>query len=131
MGRPSKCEATLPAILERLRTGESLFAICLDKGMPNPSTVYDWIAANDEVSRQISRAREIGWQTRAERAVEDAKVADDASKGRLAFDAERWYLGKMLPRVFGDKTLLGSDPENPLPDSFAVKLIPSSKEAEQ
>lgn len=39
---------------------------------------------------------------RAERAVEEAKAAKDAALGRLAFDAERWYVGK-LSNAFADK----------------------------
>jgi hypothetical protein len=111
-------------LLDRLLAGEALNAICKDEEIPVSESYVRKKARDDaEFGAKYARAREIGYQCRAERAVEDAKSAEDASKGRLAFDAERWYLGKMLPTVFGDKTLLGSDPENPLPDAFAVRLV--------
>ena len=63
---------------------------------------------------RIARAREIGYAARAERAVIAAKTADDAAKGRLAFDAERWWLSKIDPRRYGDRVAVAGDPENPL-----------------
>ena len=49
-------------------------------------------------------AREVGYLLRAEAAVEAAKNAECPQKGRLAFDAERWFLGK-LSRAFREKPL--------------------------
>lgn len=61
MARPSKYSPELiEAICERLSKGEPLAQICRDQGMPHPSTVRDWMAANEEVSRAIARAREDG-----------------------------------------------------------------------
>jgi hypothetical protein len=88
-------------ILSRLADGESLASICRSDGMPAWSTVHRWMDDDDEFVGQITRAREIGYQVRADRAIADAKSAEDAAKGRLAFDAERWYLGK-LSNAFSD-----------------------------
>jgi hypothetical protein len=71
---------------------------------------------DEEYSAQIMRAREAGYLIRGDQAVEDAKSAEDAPLGRLAFDAERWYLGK-LSNAFSDnkpqshKVELGMAPE--------------------
>lgn len=62
--------------------------------------------ADEGFRSRIARAREIGYAARAEQAVLDAKSAEDATKGRLAFDAERWWLSKIAPRQFGDKVSL-------------------------
>jgi hypothetical protein len=35
--------------------------------------------------------------------VEATLTATDAHKGRLAFDALRWYAGKLLPKVYGER----------------------------
>lgn len=113
-------------LLDRLLAGEALNAICKDDEIPvSESYVRKRARDDDEFGAKYARAREIGWQCRAEQAVADTK-SDDAKTNpqaaRLAFDAERWYLGKMLPNVFGDKQLIGSDPENPLPEGFSVTL---------
>lgn len=94
-------EATEEAILTRLSEGESLSAICRDKGMPAWSTVHDWMENDAALAGRITRAREAGYHFRAENALREAKTAEDAQKGRLAFDAERWYLGK-LSNAFSD-----------------------------
>lgn len=89
------------AILDRLAEGESLSAICRDRDMPSRETVRQWQKADDEFDLAVTRAREDGFEKRANEAVLAAKTAEDASKGRLAFDAERWYLGK-LSNAFSD-----------------------------
>lgn len=95
-------QAVTDEILERLANGEGLILICQSDGMPDRRTVQRWQNDDLDFDAAITRARETGMFSRAERAVEEAKNADDPQKGRLAFDAERWYIGK-LSNAFGDK----------------------------
>lgn len=88
-------------IVDRLAEGESLSSICRDKDMPCWRTVHNWMNDDEDFAAQVTRAREVGYQLRADRAILEAKSAEDAAKGRLAFDAERWYLGK-LSNAFSD-----------------------------
>lgn len=90
-------------LLDKLASGQSMASICADKRMPDQSTVWRWSKADGELAKDIARAREIGYFARAEKAVDDAKNAPDAAKGRLAFDAERWYLGKLSNAFSDDK----------------------------
>lgn len=92
------------SLLERLADGESLVQICRDKDMPDRRTVQRWQDDDEKFDAAVMRAREAGMFVRAEKAVEDAKAADDAAKGRLAFDAERWYVGKLSNAFSDDKT---------------------------
>ena len=89
-------------VLAMLMEGKSLSAICAEEGMPDRSTVQRWQKDDAEFDAAVTHAREIGFEQRADKAVLAAKTADDAAKGRLAFDAERWYLGK-LSNAFSDK----------------------------
>lgn len=91
-------------ILERLAEGESLNAICADLPI-SESAVRKWAIEDEGFGAKYARARDVGFDCRAERAVEDAKQASDPQKARLAFDAERWYLGKMKPKAYGDAML--------------------------
>lgn len=93
---------TRKSICELLADGQSLSSICRIDGMPAWSTVYAWLDDEQDFSEQVTRAREAGYQVRADQAIKDAKDAKDAALGRLAFDAERWYLGK-LSIAFADK----------------------------
>lgn len=48
---------------------------------------------------------------------------EHSSRSRLRVDTRKWYLSKLAPKRYGDKTMLGSDPENPLPQGYIV--VPS------
>lgn len=114
-------------LLEALRDGRSMREICADERMPSRETVRQWAEADDDLALAITRAREVGWYDRAERAVEDAKNARDAQTGRLAFDAERWFLGK-VSKAFADKTVIAGDKENPITHDHRVNLADAPAE---
>ncbi len=118
----------LDEMIRRMGEGETLTSISSDARMPSMASMMRWEEEQDtDLGARITQARARGWTARAEIAVEAAKVAEDAAKGRLSFDAERWFLGKMHPKKFGDKTLHGSDPDNPLPQGFQVTLVKAAK----
>jgi hypothetical protein len=96
--------AVIDHILAELAAGKSLSAICKAEGMPDRVTVWRWSKGDNELAARILEAREFGFQLRAEAAVEAAKCAKDPVAGRLAFDAERWYLGK-LSQAFAEKPI--------------------------
>lgn len=91
-------------IIDRLADGESLLAICSTEGLPCARTIQRWQNEDDEFDVAVMRARENGFLIRAEKAVKAAKDAEDAAKGRLALDAERWFLGKLSNAFSDDKT---------------------------
>jgi len=97
-------DATIERICEQLAEGKSLVVICQAEGMPSRTAVHNWMAGSDDLAARIMHAREVGFHLRAERAVVAAKTAACPLKGRLAFDAERWYLGK-LSNAFREKPL--------------------------
>jgi len=92
----------IEAICERLAQGEALVAICRDPDMPSARSVQNWQDADEALLSQIMRAREIGLHHRAEQAVANAKAAEDAALGRLAFDADRWLIGKLSNGLLSD-----------------------------
>lgn len=108
-------------IIEALRDGRSMNEICKDERMPSRETVRNWCDADAELALAITRAREDGYHDRAERAVADAKTAPDAALGRLAFDAERWFLGK-VSKGFADKVIVGGDADNPVRHAHRIDM---------
>lgn len=118
-------------ILTRLREGQSMRTICKDPRMPDRETVRHWCEGDADYSASIARARDDGFDARADKAVEDAKDASDPAKGRLAFDAERWYLSKLAPRRYGDKLDLtsGNEPLRQLSDDDLDKRIAAKMQA--
>lgn len=122
-GRPTIYTPQLAAIIcERLAAGESLRAICRDEGMPNRSTVSDWVIRDiDGFSGQYTRARDFGLDELAD---EILGIADNPQEGvrreesedgykevredmlghrKLQVDARKWYLSKLAPKKYGEK----------------------------
>lgn len=98
----------------------------MDDNMPAESTVRQW-ALNDlhGFAAQYARAREIGYHALADEIIhisntpqvgtrtktdEDGKKetseGDMIEHRRLQVDARKWYLSKVLPKVYGDKVAL-------------------------
>ena len=113
-------------ICERLASGETLRSICRDEGMPHESTVRKWAREDREgFSTQYARARDAGLDAIAD---ELLAIADDATndwmerlgdegqplgwqvngehvqRSRLRIDTRKWYLSKLAPKRYGEKT---------------------------
>jgi hypothetical protein len=106
-GRPTSYNQPLAdTICAGLIEGKSLRTICAGEGMPARVTVLRWLAAKPDFRVQYAQAREIGIDTIAELAIDEATgftTPEDAQLHRLRFDARRWYAGKLSPKKYGDK----------------------------
>lgn len=103
---PSWEDDQIEEMLRRMGEGETLTSIAADKRMPSMATMIRWEDERGDLGERITRARAQGYTVRAEKAVTNAQGCADPVKGRLAFDAERWFLGKMHPKKFGDATTI-------------------------
>lgn len=138
-GRPSGFTPKIgDEICERLADGESLRRICLTPDMPNKATVFRWLAINKEFRDQYAGAREAQADVLADEIIDiaDGKRAEyesgeaDVQRDRLSVDARKWVAAKLKPKVYGDKTLIGSDPDNPLPSGFDLTFRKASSDAQ-
>jgi hypothetical protein len=134
MARPSEfSQVKADLICERIGNGESLRAICDDDGMPNKSTVFRWLAANEAFRDQYARARETqadaifdeilsiaddghnDWMLRKfgddERYVENGEAI---RRSVLRIDARKWMAGKLQPKKYGDKVMHAGADGGPL-----------------
>lgn len=131
-GRPSTYTPEVAALIcERLAAGESLRAICRTAGMPPESTVRGWVLDNVQgFAAQYARARDLGLDTLADECLAIADTpkvgvrreeSEDGTKEvredmlghrKLQVDTRKWYLSKLAPKKYGDKTsmeLTGAD----------------------
>lgn len=122
-GRPSTySDGLADNICERLSNGESLRAICSEDDMPDKSTVFRWLAANERFRDQYARAREAQADALFDDVLDIADNArndwmerrgeDDAGwvangehiqRSKLRIDARKWMAGKLAPKKYGEK----------------------------
>jgi len=125
------------AIVEGLSQGIPLRQLCRANGV-SKSAVYDWIKADENLAGRVARARDIGFEELAEETLE---IADDAtndwmarenggevvnaehvSRSKLRIETRLKLLACWDPRRYGNKQLIGSDPENPLPAPTGIDM---------
>ena len=89
-------------ILGRIGDGESLRAVCADKGMPNRATVFRWIARYPEFRDLYGFARE--WQAHC-LAGDVIEIANDSrtdiAGGRLRINALKCRIARLAPKKYG------------------------------
>lgn len=116
--------AIIQRVVEGLSKGTPLAVICREDGMPCDDTVRSWADGDAALSRAIARAREAGHDTIAQDCLAIAdNIEEDPASRRVRVDTRMKLLAKWDPKRYGDKTLVGSDPENPLPAGFTVNLV--------
>lgn len=120
-GRPSTfTQAKADAICGLIADGQSLRAICRRDDMPDASTVLKWLGQYPAFAVQYAHAREAQADALADDMLDiaDDKTLDPKDR-RVRIDTRKWLAGKLKPKKYGEKTLLGSDPDNPLPAGTA------------
>lgn len=118
-------------VCELLESGMTMFEIGKLPDMPNRSTIYKWCRKDEATATLIARARELGWDQRAEQAVYEARNATDPAKARLSFDADRWLLSKMSPERYGEKQHLKQEISGPNGAPMQLHAIVDEGEAAQ
>lgn len=130
------------AIIKGVSEGITLSELCRTHDMAR-RTFYDWMDGDPELSARFARARELGFDAIAE---ECLAIAEDGTndwmerrtadgtiqpsingehvqRSKLRVETRLKLLAKWSPKKYGDRTMIGSDPENPLPSGIEVKFI--------
>lgn len=110
-------------ICERIANGESLRSICANDDMPSQVSVFRWLAARDEFSKQYALAREAQADALFDEMLD---IADDGrndwmatkddeggsgwrangehiQRSKIRLDARKWMASKLQPKKYGDK----------------------------
>lgn len=151
IGRPSDFnQAVADELCERIATTpRGLDFICAsDETLPSARTVHRWLDVNDGFRQSYLRARERQADLIFDECLEiaddvssDTKIVKRAdgsefeqcdaewiSRSKLRVDTRLRMAGKLSPKKYGDKQLIGSDPDNPLPPGFTVNLVKAAAE---
>jgi hypothetical protein len=126
IGRPSLFTTELgDSICNRIADGKSLRAICDEIDMPDKSTVFRWLSAEQhkDFRNQYARAREvqadvifdemldiadtpvIGLKTTSKPTGVETVEGDMIDHRRLQIETRKWLLGKMAPKKYSDKQI--------------------------
>lgn len=120
VGAPSKYnEVIVTQICLLISEGNSLRSISKKSGMPDVSTVFDWLAKYPEFAKRYARAREEQADFLAEEILE---IADETSRdyietedgreifnsehvqrSRLRVDSRKWFAAHVAPKKWGEK----------------------------
>ena len=149
IGRPTKFSQNLANVIcMRIAEGESLREIVKTEGMPDRTTVYDWLLKDEVFANQYMRAREEQADTLADEilaiadespeidvirdkrgAVVDIKIDSGyVAYQRQRIDARKWVASKLKPKKYAENIKLSGDAENPVEvgvtmlDAFVKKL---------
>lgn len=116
-------------VLEDLRRGLNVTKLCaerklLDPTFPSWRQVFDWLAHNDAFAQAYARAKVVGCEAVCN---ELFVIGDDNSgdgklvisektgelvtaidhehinRSRLRIDVRKWYLSKIVPKIYGDR----------------------------
>lgn len=119
-------ENAVEVILAGVEQGKSLHDICdADESLPAPKTFYAWLKQDAELRNKYAHAKEIMAEKMAEELLE---IADDGrndwmtikrggeevevenhevvNRSKLRLDTRKWLMSKLLPKKYGEKTLL-------------------------
>lgn len=121
-------------VFEAIANGVSLRKAAAAEGISH-CVVLDWVRDDEALRNQYTRARELGYALLADEIItisdeiefepipgptpdsESTEVRVDATavaRNRLRVDSRKWILSKMLPKLYGDRTVLAGDPDAPL-----------------
>ena len=119
-GEPTRFSQELfDTICDRLADGESLRAICRNDDMPSTASVMRWLDQKEELREQYARAREAQADTIFDECLHIADTYDSdelvepqhINRARLRIDTRKWMAGKLRPKKYSDKIVIGGDKE--------------------
>ena len=95
-------ESLVEDILNRVKSGETIWSIAKKLAFPN-SSWYDFVGEDSNLFRRFARAREIQAQTWADWLLEEARNEKvDTNRARLIVDTHRWLMSKSFPALYGE-----------------------------
>jgi hypothetical protein len=103
---------TATEICRRVAEGESMRTIIKDEGMPSNSTFLRWAAEDPEISRMYTQALQMRAAIYADELIDLADRAGTMTEAhqiqalKLMVNTRQWVSARLLPRVYGERTML-------------------------
>ena len=92
-------------VLRAIESGASMRTAADQAQLSSHAAIRRLVANDPHFAAQYTRARELGLDALADQVIE---IADDqtldANARRVMMDARRWYLSKLAPKRYGERT---------------------------
>ena len=92
-------------VLRAIESGASMRTAAEQAQLSSHAAIRRLVANDPHFAAQYTRARELGLDALADQVIE---IADDqtldANARRVMMDARRWYLSKLAPKRYGERT---------------------------
>ena len=92
-------------VLRSIESGASMRTAAEQAQLSSHAAIRRLVANDPHFAAQYTRARELGLDALADQVIE---IADDqtldANARRVMMDARRWYLSKLAPKRYGERT---------------------------
>jgi hypothetical protein len=123
LGRGKWSKAAGERVCKLIETGKSLRQAAKAEGV-TAAAVLKWAKRYPEFGKQYAQACELKYNLYADELDETLNEADRAALDpecgtqriaalRLRIDTRKWQLGKMLPKIYGDRTQMVLETANP------------------
>ena len=109
-------------VLRSIESGASMRTAAEQAQLSSHAAIRRLVANDPHFAAQYTRARELGLDALADQVIE---IADDqtldANARRVMMDARRWYLSKLAPKRYGERT------EHLLTVTHSVEQLPTAE----
>jgi hypothetical protein len=109
-------------VLQALESGASLRTAAAQADIGSEATIRRLVANDPHFAAQYTRARDQGLDALADQVI---AIADDqtldANSRRVMMDARRWYLSKLAPKRYGDRS------EHLISVTHQVEMLPTQE----
>ena len=105
-------------VIEAIKQDKTYRQIAEEEGMPNLSTIFRWFEEDSAFANKCARAKTLQAETidnhirETIEKVEKGKLSPE--QGRVILSGQQWRAAKKNPRVYGERTILAGDSENPI-----------------
>ena len=120
---PEQLATMKQQVIDGLCVGKRLHQIQAEHGI-SMWNVYTWRDNDPAFKLDYARARKIGALYTEDIIRNIASGGDrssnDVKRDKIMVDVEMRFLRSSVPEIYGDKQLIGSDPDNPIPQPQAT-----------
>ncbi len=122
-------DAQFDAILADIAAHGNVNRAVKEHGVPS-GTFYGKIADDEARFGRYARAKTQGCYAVADETIclpdelSDNATSEQVQRCKLRVETRKWHLAKLLPKVYGEKMLVGSDPDNPIPPLVVIGGVP-------